>query len=136
MNSGAHDLSQDPQLSGAFSGNTYGMFPNSGSPAIDAGDNTVCPSSDYRGLGRPGCTVSRGVTFPGYNLDSGALVESRLGPVWVHGSRDAAFPGYNLDSGALVESRSSRSRCTASQDVTFSGYNLDSGGSGGGRLVP
>ena len=53
VNSGAHDLCQDPQLSGPFSGNTYGMLPNSGSPAIDAGDNTVCPSTDYRGLGRP-----------------------------------------------------------------------------------
>jgi len=53
VNSGAHDLCQDPQLSGPFSGNSYGMFPNSGSPAIDAGDSTVCPSTDYRGLGRP-----------------------------------------------------------------------------------
>ncbi len=45
VNSGAHDRCQDPQL--------FATVPISGSPAIDAGDNTVCPASDYRGTARP-----------------------------------------------------------------------------------
>jgi hypothetical protein len=53
VNSGAHDLCQDPQLSGPFSGNAYGMTPTSGSPAIDTGDNAVCPSVDILGTARP-----------------------------------------------------------------------------------
>ena len=31
----------------------YSAGPNPGSPAIDAGDNTTCPSLDYRGKPRP-----------------------------------------------------------------------------------
>jgi len=53
VNSGPHDLCQDPQLSGPFSGNTYGLMPTSGSPAIDAGDNVLCPATDFGGLSRP-----------------------------------------------------------------------------------
>ncbi len=49
----AHNLLQDPQLSGPFSGNAYGMTLTAGSPAIDAGDNTFCPSTDIRGAARP-----------------------------------------------------------------------------------
>jgi hypothetical protein len=50
---GAHNLLQDPQLAGPFAGTTYGMMPSSDSPAIDAGDNTVCPATDIRGMARP-----------------------------------------------------------------------------------
>ena len=53
VNSGGHDLCQDPQLAGPLSGYTYGMIPTAGSPAIDAGDNSVCPAVDYRGQVRP-----------------------------------------------------------------------------------
>ena len=53
VNSRAHDLCQDPQLSGPLSGNAYGMMPTSGSPAIDTGDNAVCPAVDIAGTARP-----------------------------------------------------------------------------------
>ena len=53
VNSGPNDLCQNPQLSGPFSGNTYGMIPTLGSPAIDAGDDVICPATDYRGVARP-----------------------------------------------------------------------------------
>jgi len=48
-----HNLLQDPQLTGPFTGTTYGMMPTSGSFAIDTGDRTVCPATDYRGTARP-----------------------------------------------------------------------------------
>jgi hypothetical protein len=51
--SGAHDLCQDPQLSGPLSGLAYGLRLTAGSPAIDAGDNTLCPAVDYLGIARP-----------------------------------------------------------------------------------
>lgn len=44
--SGAHDYCGDPLLAGPFSGLEYGMIPLPGSPAIDAGDNDVCPPVD------------------------------------------------------------------------------------------
>jgi len=53
VNSRSHDLCQDPELSGPFTGNTYGVMPNPGSPAIDTGNNAVCPSTDYLGNPRP-----------------------------------------------------------------------------------
>ena len=53
VNSRSHDLCQDPELSGPFTGNTYGMMPNPGSPAIDTGNNAVCPPIDYLGNPRP-----------------------------------------------------------------------------------
>jgi hypothetical protein len=53
VTSGAHDLCQDPQLSGPFSGTAYGLVPAAGSPAIDGGDNAICPAVDIRGLARP-----------------------------------------------------------------------------------
>jgi hypothetical protein len=53
VTSGAHDLCQDPQLSGPFSGTVYGLVPAAGSPAIDGGDNAICPAVDIRGLARP-----------------------------------------------------------------------------------
>jgi hypothetical protein len=49
----AHNLWQDPLLSGPFSGDSYGMVPTSSSPAIDAGDNAACPATDIQGVGRP-----------------------------------------------------------------------------------
>jgi hypothetical protein len=52
-NSGAHDLCQDPLLAGPLSGMAYGMQPGPGSPAIDAGDNSVCPTVDFLGAPRP-----------------------------------------------------------------------------------
>lgn len=51
--SGAHDLCLDPLLVGPLSGPEYGMTPASGSPAIDAGDNSVCPPVDILGAPRP-----------------------------------------------------------------------------------
>jgi hypothetical protein len=53
VHSGAADLCQDPELTFPASDNANGMSPNPGSPAIDAGDNTTCPSLDYRGKPRP-----------------------------------------------------------------------------------
>jgi hypothetical protein len=53
VDSGAHDLCQDPELAGPFSGQAYGMTLAAGSPAIDAGDDAVCPSVDHRGWPRP-----------------------------------------------------------------------------------
>lgn len=51
--SGAHDLCQDPLLAGPLSGLAFGMQPTSSSPAIDAGDNQICPSVDILGVPRP-----------------------------------------------------------------------------------
>ena len=50
---GTHDLRADPQLEGPLSGVAYGMQLVEGSPAIDTGDNTACPATDYRGATRP-----------------------------------------------------------------------------------
>lgn len=49
--SGAHDLCEDPLLAGPLSGTEYGMVP--GSPAVDAGEDSVCPSVDILGAPRP-----------------------------------------------------------------------------------
>jgi len=51
--SGAHDLCADPSLTGPFSGKEYGMIPAPGSPAIDAGENGVCPPVDILNTLRP-----------------------------------------------------------------------------------
>jgi hypothetical protein len=51
--SGAHDMCADPLLAGPLSGMEYGMMPGPGSPAIDAGDNGVCPPVDVLGAPRP-----------------------------------------------------------------------------------
>lgn len=51
--SGAHDLCSDPLLAGPLSGPEFGMRPGLGSPAIDAGDNNVCPPVDMDGAPRP-----------------------------------------------------------------------------------
>ncbi len=53
VDSGDHDPCADPQLTGPFSGTTYGMALAAGSPAIDAGDDTICPAVDYLGNARP-----------------------------------------------------------------------------------
>jgi hypothetical protein len=53
VSSGTHDLCQDPLLAGPLSGEAYGMMLTADSPAIDAGDDTVCPAVDYLGLARP-----------------------------------------------------------------------------------
>lgn len=52
-NSGAHDLCQDPLLIGPLSGFAYMMQPLPDSPAIDSGDNQVCPVVDLLGSPRP-----------------------------------------------------------------------------------
>lgn len=52
-NSGGHDLCADPLLTGPLSGLDYGMTVQPTSPAIDSGDNTVCPADDLLGLPRP-----------------------------------------------------------------------------------
>jgi hypothetical protein len=51
--SGDHDLCQDPQLAGPLSGEAYGLMLSPSSPAIDAGDNALCPAVDYAGIRRP-----------------------------------------------------------------------------------
>jgi hypothetical protein len=51
--SSAHNLLQDPLLTGPLTGTVYGMMLLSNSPAIDAGDNAACPATDITGLGRP-----------------------------------------------------------------------------------
>ena len=48
-----HNLLQDPQLTGPFTGTTYGMMLTSKSPVIDRGYNALCPPTDIRGLPRP-----------------------------------------------------------------------------------
>jgi hypothetical protein len=53
VDSGSHDLCEDPLLAGLLSGSTYGMALTSGSPAIDAGDDGVCPGVDHLGAARP-----------------------------------------------------------------------------------
>gem|GEM_PF-6054518 len=42
----------DPLLVGPLSGMEFGMSPGSGSPAIDAGDNSLCPPVDILGAPR------------------------------------------------------------------------------------
>ena len=49
----AHNLLQDPLLTGPLTGTVYGMLLQANSPAIDAGDNAACPATDFTGLGRP-----------------------------------------------------------------------------------
>jgi cysteinyl-tRNA synthetase len=51
--SGAHDSCQDPQLSGPLSGETFGVLPLAKSPAIDTGDDAICPPVDILGQPRP-----------------------------------------------------------------------------------
>lgn len=51
--SGAHDICSDPVLAGPLSGTEYGMMPGPDSPAIDAGENGVCPPTDILGALRP-----------------------------------------------------------------------------------
>jgi len=50
---GPHDIAADPRLTGPLAGTAYGMALAAGSPAIDAGDNAVCPGTDIRGASRP-----------------------------------------------------------------------------------
>ena len=50
---GAHNRLEDPRLAGPFTGNAYGMMLSADSPAIDAGDNSVCPPTDILGVVRP-----------------------------------------------------------------------------------
>ncbi|MBC8449578.1 MAG: DUF1565 domain-containing protein [Chloroflexi bacterium] len=52
VNSGVHDLCQDPQLNGPFSGSSYGLRLTAGSPAIDAGTAVGAPSVDFEGRPR------------------------------------------------------------------------------------
>jgi len=51
--SGADDLCEDPVLGGPLSGVDYGMTPGPSSPAIDGGDDDMCPSVDVLGERRP-----------------------------------------------------------------------------------
>ncbi len=53
VRSGGHDLCQDPQLVGPLTGLSYGMILTPGSPAIDTGDDSVCPPDDLSGNPRP-----------------------------------------------------------------------------------
>ena len=51
--SGSHDLCADAGLTGPLSGQAFGMAPGSDSPAIDAGNDALCPSEDLLGKPRP-----------------------------------------------------------------------------------
>jgi hypothetical protein len=51
--SGSHDLCQDPRLVGPLSGTDYGMSLLPDSPAVDTGQNDICPPEDYLGNSRP-----------------------------------------------------------------------------------
>lgn len=51
--SGAHDSCQDPSLAGPLSGLAYRMVPRPGGPAVDAGDEALCPPIDLLGMPRP-----------------------------------------------------------------------------------
>jgi hypothetical protein len=51
--SGPHDLCQDPLLMGPLSGVEYDMRLTSESPALDTGDNALCPLIDFLSLSRP-----------------------------------------------------------------------------------
>jgi hypothetical protein len=53
VDSGAHDLCQDPLLAGPFAGDAYEMTLTPDSPAIDAGDDVLCPAVDYLDVARP-----------------------------------------------------------------------------------
>lgn len=70
---GANNLLQDPQLTGPFTGEAYGMLPTSNSPAIDAGQESVCPAvdlhehprpSDGNGDGIPNCDLGAYEVWP------------------------------------------------------------------------
>jgi hypothetical protein len=50
---GPNDINLDPQLRGPLSGAFYNMELTAASPAIDAGEDAICPADDYRGLSRP-----------------------------------------------------------------------------------
>jgi hypothetical protein len=63
LNGGNNTAGTDPQLGsfGDYGGSTATKLPKSGSPVINAGDNTGAPSADQRGLPRPiGSTVDIG----------------------------------------------------------------------------
>jgi hypothetical protein len=51
--SGLHDVCTDPLLIGPLSGISFGASPGYNSPAVDAGDQNVCPTVDIRGSPRP-----------------------------------------------------------------------------------
>lgn len=50
---GGHNLYADPRLLGPLGGLAYGMALTGSSPAIDAGNDAVCPVLDYLGAVRP-----------------------------------------------------------------------------------
>jgi hypothetical protein len=52
VNSGAHDLCQDPLLTGPLSGAAYGVKLSAASPAINAGTSDGAPSVDFEGYPR------------------------------------------------------------------------------------
>ena len=53
VNSGINDICTAPNLAGPFNGNNYGMTLTQSSPALDAGNNSACPSVDLNGHVRP-----------------------------------------------------------------------------------
>ena len=44
--SGGHDQCRDPGLSGPLAGLEFGLQPGPGSPALQAGDGSLCPEVD------------------------------------------------------------------------------------------
>ncbi len=48
-----HNWLQEPAFIGPISGESYGLQLSAASPAIDAGDDSVCPPTDIRGYTRP-----------------------------------------------------------------------------------
>jgi hypothetical protein len=54
-----------------YGGNTLTHALEPGSPAVDAGDNAVCPATDQRGIGRP---INDGCDIGAYELDDAFFV--------------------------------------------------------------
>ena len=64
---GAHDICEDPQVTGPLSGDAFGLELQAGSPAIDAGQAVggLIPAVDFNGQTRP---LGNGVDIGAYEL--------------------------------------------------------------------
>lgn len=94
FSSGFENINADPLLSplGSYGGFTKTMPLKLGSPAIDHGTNTGCPSTDQRGLPRPKDGDGNGTKI----CDMGATESSR---VTVKLQSTGKYDGWVLESG-------------------------------------